>query len=57
MVYLATSPAGALVEVLVHLELDPQHLPASYKMLKAEAPDAIQAAPYSPRIFTRQLEG
>ncbi len=39
VVYLATSPAGALVEVLVHLELDPQHLPASYTMLKAEAPD------------------
>jgi RES domain-containing protein len=39
VVYLATSPAGSLVEVLVHLELDPQHLPASYKLLKAEAPD------------------
>jgi RES domain-containing protein len=42
VVYLATSPAGALVEVLVHLELDPQHLPASYTMLKAEAPDDDQ---------------
>jgi RES domain-containing protein len=41
IVYLATSPAGALVEVLVHLELDPQRLPASYRMLKAEAPDEI----------------
>lgn len=39
VVYLAASPAGALIEVLVHLELDPQHLPASYTMLKAEAPD------------------
>ena len=39
IVYLASSPAGALVEVLVHLELDPQRLPASYRMLKAEAPD------------------
>ncbi len=43
VVYLATSPAGALVEVLVHLELDPQHLPASYKMLKAEAPDGSRS--------------
>ena len=42
IVYLAASPAGALVEVLVHLELDPQRLPASYRMLKAEAPDEAQ---------------
>jgi RES domain-containing protein len=42
IVYLATSPAGALVEVLVHLELDPQHLPARYRMLKAEASDETQ---------------
>ena len=42
IVYLAASPAGALVEVLVHLELDPQRLPASYGMLKAEAPDEAQ---------------
>jgi RES domain-containing protein len=41
IVYLASSPAGALVEVLVHLELDPQRLPASYRMLKAESPDEI----------------
>ncbi|HKT68435.1 MAG TPA: RES family NAD+ phosphorylase, partial [Terriglobales bacterium] len=34
-------PAGALVEVLVHLELEPAHLPKSYKLLKAEAPDDI----------------
>jgi len=30
------------VEVLVHLEFDPQRLPASYRMLKAEAPDETQ---------------
>jgi RES domain-containing protein len=39
IVYLASSPAGALVEILVHLELDPQRLPSSYKMLKADVPD------------------
>jgi RES domain-containing protein len=39
IVYLASSPAGALVEILVHLELDPQRLPLRYKMLKADAPD------------------
>ena len=41
ILYLADSPAGALVEVLVHLELDPARLPRSYKLLKAEAPDDI----------------
>ena len=41
VLYLAETPAGALVEVLVHLELDPGHLPKSYKLLKAEAPDNI----------------
>ncbi|HEV2118288.1 MAG TPA: RES family NAD+ phosphorylase [Terriglobales bacterium] len=41
VLYLAETPAGALVEVLVHLELDPAHLPRSYKLLKAEAPDDI----------------
>src|SRR5215469_6403906 len=39
IVYLAETPAGALVEVLVHLELDPAHLPRSYRLLKAEAPE------------------
>lgn len=41
VVYLAESPASALVEVLVHLELDIAHLPRSYRLLKAEAPDNL----------------
>jgi RES domain-containing protein len=41
ILYLAETPAGALLEVLVHLELNPAHLPRSYKLLKAEAPDDI----------------
>jgi RES domain-containing protein len=41
IVYLATSPAGALVEVLVNLELDAARLPRSYTLLKVEAPDDI----------------
>jgi len=42
IVYLAGSPAGALVEVLVNLELDAARLPGNYTLLKAEAPDDIQ---------------
>jgi len=41
IVYLAASPAGALVEVLVNLELDAARLPRSYTLLKAEAPDDL----------------
>ena len=40
--YLAASPAGALVEVLVNLELDPARMPGNYTLLKAEAPDDIR---------------
>src|SRR5260370_20975905 len=41
IVYLAEPPAGALTEVLVHLELNPGELPQNYKLLKAEAPDDV----------------
>ena len=41
IVYLAETSTGALTEALVHLELDPNHLPRHYKLLKAEAPDDI----------------
>jgi RES domain-containing protein len=41
VVYLAESPAGALVEALVHLELNPAHLPKFYRLLKAQAPDGL----------------
>lgn len=44
IVYLAASPAGALVEVLVNLELDPVRIPATYTLLKIEAPDDIVIA-------------
>jgi RES domain-containing protein len=37
IVYLAASPAGAMVEVLVHLELQEDELPPSYTLLKIEA--------------------
>jgi RES domain-containing protein len=41
IVYLAESPAGALVEHLVHLELNPVRLPKFYRLLKTEAPDDL----------------
>ena len=47
VVYLATTPAGALVEALVHLELNPKLLPKSYRLLKAEAPDDLPKMQFS----------
>lgn len=41
IVYLAESVAGALLEVLVHLELGPVRLPKSYRLLKVEVPDDL----------------
>ena len=47
IVYLATTPAGALVEALVHIELTPHQLPKSYRLLKAEAPDDLPKMHFS----------
>ncbi len=42
IVYTASSPAAALLEVLVHLELgDLAHLPDSYQLLRIDVPDSI----------------
>ena len=42
VVYTASSPASALLEVLVHLELnDIEHLPDSYQLLRITVPDSI----------------
>ena len=38
IVYLADSPAGALLETLVHLEIDAEDLPDFYTRIKATAP-------------------
>jgi RES domain-containing protein len=42
IVYLAESPPGALVEILVHLELDESELPPAYKLLRVTAPDKVR---------------
>ncbi|HKW74381.1 MAG TPA: RES family NAD+ phosphorylase [Terriglobales bacterium] len=41
IVYLAETPAGSLLEVLVRLELTAPDLPPNYKLLKIQAPDPI----------------
>ena len=42
IVYLAGSAAGALLEVLVHLELDDDALPQPYNLLRVTVPTDIQ---------------
>ncbi|MDO8412929.1 MAG: RES family NAD+ phosphorylase [Gallionellaceae bacterium] len=45
VVYTASSPASALLEVLVHLELDDvDHLPDSYQLLRIAVPDSLPIA-------------
>ncbi len=41
IVYLAESPAGAIVEVLVHLELKEDDLPRSYTLLRVAVPEGM----------------
>lgn len=41
IVYLAESPAGALVEALVHLELDEAEWPRGYQLMQIECPDKL----------------
>jgi RES domain-containing protein len=41
IVYLADHPASALVEVMVHLEIDAEDLPTHYQLLGVEVPDDL----------------
>jgi RES domain-containing protein len=41
IVYLAESPAGAMIEALVHLELDETDWPRSYYLMQVEYPESL----------------
>jgi RES domain-containing protein len=41
VVYCSESPAAALLEILVHFEIDVRDLPMRYRLLKLRAPDAL----------------
>ena len=41
VVYLADHPAAALLEVMVHLEIDAEDLPTHYQLLGVEVPDDV----------------
>jgi RES domain-containing protein len=42
IVYLAESPAGALVEALVHAELNEKSWPRVYDLMRVAVPDGVQ---------------
>lgn len=44
VVYLAASPAGALVEILVHLELGDDEPPPPYTLLQISTPSRLRAS-------------
>jgi RES domain-containing protein len=42
IVYCAENPAAALLEILVHFEIEIRDLPARYRLLKIDVPDDVQ---------------
>jgi RES domain-containing protein len=48
IVYLAESPAGAMIEALVHLELDETDWPRSYHLMQVDFPDSLSIETLKP---------
>ena len=48
VVYMAESPTAALVETLVHLEVDSEDTPDFYTLLKISVPDGLAIQPLDP---------
>ena len=49
-VYLAESPAGAMLEVLVHLEVDPEDLPENLRLMRVAVAEEIYQHAYVPEL-------
>jgi RES domain-containing protein len=52
VVYFAESPTAALVETLVHLEVDSEDIPDSYTLLKISVPDDLAVKSLDPPVGT-----
>jgi RES domain-containing protein len=50
IVYLAESPSGALLEILVHLQFEDQELPDEYQLLEVAAPDEMEVSALMPQF-------
>lgn len=53
VVYCAENPAAALLEILVHLEIELGDLPARYRLLKVSVPDHVKVERVSPADLPR----
>jgi len=51
-IYLAEHPALALLETLVHLDVDPDELPSHYQLLTVEVADAVAVEEFSEAALT-----
>ena len=51
ILYCAMHPATALLEMLVHLELDLEDMPDTYRLLEIEIPDTVSNEILSPTIL------
>ncbi len=56
VVYLAASPAGAMIEVLVHLELNEDNIPLHYQLLEVAVPDDLVIEDLYPETRLHQAE-
>lgn len=58
VVYLAESPAAAMLEVLVHLEIDAEDIPDNLRLLRVDMPDdvSIRQANPLPDQWEEQIE-
>ncbi len=48
VVYMAESPAGALLEVLVHLQIEDDELPDEYQLLEISVPEELSTLELGP---------
>jgi RES domain-containing protein len=51
IVYLAETPPGALIEALVHLELNETDLPDAYQLLKVSVPSNVKTEKCNPTVL------
>ncbi len=50
ILYAATQPPGALVEIMVHLDLDPEEIPEDYFLVGMDVPDPLVASAPAPAL-------
>src|SRR5262245_56634277 len=58
IVYCSENPAAALLEILVHFEIDVRDLPPRYRLMKLSAPDnlQVQSVPDLPPSWPKQTD-